>query len=50
MEGPYDSKTESYGQQIYLLHRLDKETSGILLCARDADVAKKLKGMFEEGK
>jgi tRNA pseudouridine65 synthase len=45
--GPYDRKSESYSGAIFLVHRLDKETSGVLLCARNRQLAERLKSMFE---
>lgn len=48
---PYDFKEESYSlrglegkeRRIYLVHRLDKETSGVILCAFDRESAAVLK-------
>lgn len=36
--------------QLYLVHRLDKLTSGVLLLARTAEVAAKLSALFRERK
>lgn len=59
VQAPYDMKSEAYlltgGQdkktqlhsRLYLLHRLDKSTSGVLLCADHANVAKYIKGLFK---
>jgi 23S rRNA pseudouridine1911/1915/1917 synthase len=39
---------EQYGMKSpRITHRLDKETSGVLLCARDIDTERKLKNAFE---
>lgn len=34
----------------WLIHRLDQDTSGLLMLALDANTAKALRGLFEEGK
>lgn len=36
------------GSEIYPVHRLDADTSGIVLFARNADLAKKLEELFKE--
>ena len=36
------------GQTLYVTHRLDKETSGALLVAKDRDTAKNLTQLFEQ--
>ena len=37
-------------QRLYLLHRLDSPTSGIILMAKDVTIAKSIKSCFAEGK
>ena len=47
----YDSEGEFFelpGFRLYLLHRLDKETSGCLLFAKNQSIAKQLKLKFAE--
>lgn len=47
--GTYDPDERVFdapGGRIYLLHRLDLETSGVLLAARDESVARKMREMF----
>lgn len=39
---------ESLYPQIYMVHRLDRDTSGIILVAKDADTHKKLNQEFQE--
>ncbi len=34
------------GEKLWLLHRLDSPTSGILLCCKDEAIASQIKGMF----
>lgn len=50
VRAPYDIKTESFllenGEKAYLAHRLDKETSGCLLFAKQLSVVKKLREDF----
>jgi len=51
LRGTYDLPRELYRldvpgskqRQVYLIHRLDQETSGLILCAFDADAAATLK-------
>lgn len=46
----YDFKGEFFRigtQKLFLLHRIDKETSGCLFFSKDASVAKKIKSDFE---
>lgn len=51
LEAPYDSEREMFRlrppggreRQVYLLHRLDLETSGLILCAFEPGAAKKVK-------
>jgi RluA family pseudouridine synthase len=51
LRGTYDFKEESYvfeqegvpGRRVYLVHRLDQETSGLILCAFDEAAASRLK-------
>lgn len=40
---------DQLGRPVWPAHRLDKGTSGVLLFALDADVARALGGMFEAG-
>jgi len=47
--GAYNFDERSFnapGGKIFLLHRLDLETSGILLAARDEELARKIRDMF----
>jgi 23S rRNA pseudouridine1911/1915/1917 synthase len=37
-----------YGSEANIVHRIDKETSGLVLCARNKKAEKKLKKMFED--
>jgi 23S rRNA-/tRNA-specific pseudouridylate synthase len=49
LNAPYDHDSEAYqtaGGPVYLLHRLDSPTSGVLLLSRDAAVAQVVKAMF----
>ena len=54
LRGAYDFRRELYRldvpgskqRQVYLVHRLDQETSGLILCALDAKVAAALKEAF----
>ncbi|MRI59284.1 MAG: RNA pseudouridine synthase [Epsilonproteobacteria bacterium] len=39
-----------FGDGANIAHRLDKETSGLVLCAKHKDAEKRLKGMFESKK
>jgi len=51
--GTYDFDERAFdapGGKIYLLHRLDLETSGVLLAARDAATAARLREMFRTSK
>ncbi len=41
---------EADEQNIWIVHRLDAETSGLLICSRNADAHKMLNQMFEQGK
>lgn len=47
---PFDAKRECYllpsGESVYLLHRIDAPTSGILLLTLDAALAAKVKELF----
>lgn len=50
IQATYDFKGEFYNintTKLFLLHRIDKETSGCLLFAKDAISAKKIKSDFE---
>lgn len=50
---PYNDNNESFdvgGQHVYLIHRIDKETSGCLLFAKNSQTAKQLKKDFIEHK
>ena len=44
----YDEIWSLYGQDACVAHRLDLETSGILIVAKDKDAARKLKECFEQ--
>ncbi|TPV92380.1 MAG: pseudouridylate synthase [Myxococcales bacterium FL481] len=44
-----DEVRDAVGQRVHPLHRLDRGTSGALLFALDADVARDLAGAFERG-
>lgn len=39
-----------FGSDANLVHRIDAETSGLIMCAKDRDIESKLKLMFEEKK
>ncbi|MGB7403502.1 MAG: RluA family pseudouridine synthase [Arcobacter sp.] len=39
-----------FGPDANLVHRIDAETSGLIMCAKDRDIESKLKLMFEEKK
>lgn len=44
------SPLEDNESNIWIVHRLDAETSGLLICSRNADAHKLLNQMFEQGK
>ena len=44
----YDEIWSLYGQDACVAHRLDLETSGILIVAKDKDAARELKECFEQ--
>ena len=44
----YDEIWSLYGQDACVVHRLDLETSGILIVAKDKDAARELKECFEQ--
>jgi 23S rRNA pseudouridine955/2504/2580 synthase len=46
--GILESQYRTEGRVPRLVHRLDKDTSGLLLVAKDADTAKELESRFEE--
>lgn len=53
---PYDLERECYeagnggeARAVWLLNRLDSATSGVLLCAADAEVAEVVRGQFARG-
>lgn len=51
--GAYDFESRSFeipGARIWLIHRLDQDTSGVLLAARSGAMAAKLRLLFEEDK
>jgi len=53
IQAPYDFKAECFDLKtwkVFLLHRIDRETSGCLLFAKDATSAKKIKADFEQHK
>lgn len=35
------------GERVFVVHRLDKDTSGVIVMARDADTHRMLSGLFE---
>lgn len=47
IDGMLEALTDSDGVKPRLVHRLDKDTSGVLLLARSADMARKLGKMFQ---
>src|SRR5690348_6007115 len=47
-EGEYPSTEEVFASRSGIVHRLDKETSGIILVAKNADVFGKLQALFKE--
>ncbi|MBI4025959.1 MAG: RluA family pseudouridine synthase [Verrucomicrobia bacterium] len=50
-EGSYDHRERCFhgvAGRIWLIHRLDQDTSGILLAAKHADIAKACRVLFEE--
>lgn len=50
---PYDSETETYMTKdgpIYLLHRLDSPTSGVLLLTKKTNLAEFIRNQFKEDK
>jgi RluA family pseudouridine synthase len=49
MENLYDSLKNVY-KNIYVIHRLDKGTSGIILFAKNADFHRRLSILWEKGK
>ncbi|MBI4430309.1 MAG: RluA family pseudouridine synthase [Candidatus Omnitrophica bacterium] len=52
-EGPYDfaeRRFETPAGPLKLIHRLDKDTSGILVAAREGKAAENCRKIFEEGK
>jgi RluA family pseudouridine synthase len=50
-EGPtlFDRTRDALGGELFLVHRLDRETSGVLLFARTADAQRELSAAFEAG-
>ena len=42
-----DELKAQYGMNANITHRIDKETSGLVLCAKDKESERALKGMFE---
>lgn len=52
-EGLYDFEDRSFQTpegKIWLIHRLDQDTSGVLVATRTAALAEKCRALFEEGK
>ncbi len=52
-EGSYDfedRRFETSEGPVWLIHRLDKDTSGVILAAREASAARDARKLFEEGK
>jgi 23S rRNA pseudouridine955/2504/2580 synthase len=50
IDGMLDALTNKKGVKPRLVHRLDKDTSGVLLLARSAEVTRRLGKMFEGGR
>lgn len=51
-EGPYDFDKRCFQTPdgpVWLIHRLDQDTSGILMAALDADTAQKCRSAFDKG-
>ncbi len=47
----FDEKTfETESGKVWLLHRLDQDTSGVLLATKDAESAERLRADFDSGK
>jgi RluA family pseudouridine synthase len=42
------SELEASGEKIWVIHRLDKDTSGVVLFAKNADVHRNLNGQFDQ--
>ena len=49
LSGILEAKYREPGTQPQLVHRLDRDTSGVLLVAKNRDIAKELQGRFERG-
>jgi len=52
-EGEYDFERRVFltaQGKIWLIHRLDQDTSGVLVAARSEEAAEKCRALFEEGK
>lgn len=47
-ENLYDLLRERYNTELYLHHRLDKETSGIVLLSKDPSINQRLTTIFKE--
>lgn len=47
IDGMLEALTTNDGVKPRLVHRLDKDTSGVLLCARSAEMARRLGRMFQ---
>ena len=45
-----DRRFDTPAGVVWLIHRLDQDASGLLLAARQAETARKLRGLFEEQK
>ena len=45
-----DRRFDTPAGAVWLIHRLDQDASGLLLAARQAETAKRLRGLFEEEK
>jgi RluA family pseudouridine synthase len=56
LQGVYDLRHESYllpgpgARRVWLVHRLDRDTSGLILCALDAETAARLKEDLRSGR
>ncbi len=52
-EGPYDFEGRVFQTaegKIWLIHRLDQDTSGVLIATRNAALAEQCRALFDEGK
>ena len=49
LDGMLDGLTDASGERPRLVHRLDRDTSGVLVIARSAKAATRLTGLFRRG-